>query len=113
MRIFTQSFFVSQELFISEEKWLVTLPDRGIYKSIQSYEHFGEFSLIEDKKREANALAEKDSILCYLFKEDLLELFERNPKLGLKIYNNLISLLFEKLKHADEILAKQNDTKSK
>lgn len=68
------------------------------YSPVQS---FGEFALIRDATRAADAIASKDTVLCYFFKEDLKSVFLAQPKICIMIYQNLLSSAVETLKHSN------------
>ena len=82
----------------------------GIYKNIskdqevklaelKSGDFFGELSLLEtDDFRSASAICTEMTILYGFFKPDLLHVIERQPKLGLKIFKKLATMIGERLK---------------
>jgi CRP/FNR family cyclic AMP-dependent transcriptional regulator len=65
---------------------------------------FGEMALLEEMPRSAGAFAQKESILLALSKPDLESLNDRNPKLTLKIVNNIAALMCKRLVKANENL---------
>jgi CRP/FNR family cyclic AMP-dependent transcriptional regulator len=65
---------------------------------------FGEMALLEEMPRSAGAFAQKESVLLAFSKPDLENLNERNPKLTLKIVNNIAALMCKRLVKANENL---------
>ncbi len=60
---------------------------------------FGEISLIEEnERRTANAIAHNEVTVLGFFRPDLLELVDRNPTVGIKIYKKLAMVLGRRLK---------------
>lgn len=66
--------------------------------------YFGELSFYSKGKRGVSAVANGDSILCYIFKDDLKKLFLKNVELGMQYYENLVTNLFSRLEYADKML---------
>ncbi len=68
------------------------------------YNSFGEFAMLRDATRAADAITKGETVLCYLFKEDLNSLFLKDPKMCIKMYQNLLeaALLTLKNKEWDE-----------
>ena len=66
-------------------------------------EFFGELSLLDDSPRTATAISKSDSSLLCFFQPDLLDILERNPRLGVKILVQLARTIGARLK-------KNNDT---
>jgi len=63
---------------------------------------FGELALLDDAPRSASAVAKAPSTLLCFFKPELLDLIERNPKLGSKILFRLAWTIGERLKSTNE-----------
>jgi CRP/FNR family transcriptional regulator, cyclic AMP receptor protein len=63
---------------------------------------FGELALLDDAPRSASAVATTAARLLCFFKPDLLDLIERNPKLGSKILFKLAWTIGERLKSTNE-----------
>jgi len=59
-------------------------------------------SLLGDAPRSASAVAKAPSTLLCFFKPELLDLIERNPKLGSKILFRLAWTIGERLKSTNE-----------
>ncbi len=65
---------------------------------------FGEMALLDEAPRSASAVAGEPSELIGLFRPDLLDLIDRNPRLGVKIILPLSKLLGERLRLTNERL---------
>jgi len=63
---------------------------------------FGELALLDDAPRSASAVAKTPATLLCFFKPELLDLIERNPKLGSKILFRLAWTIGERLKCTNE-----------
>jgi CRP/FNR family transcriptional regulator, cyclic AMP receptor protein len=63
---------------------------------------FGELALLDDAPRSASAVAKTSASLLCFFKPDLLDLIERNPKLGSKILFRLAWTIGERLKSTNQ-----------
>lgn len=59
---------------------------------------FGELSLLDDERRSASCKATEPSVLIGLFRPDLLDLIERNPRLGSKVLMNIALVIGERLR---------------
>jgi len=95
------------EIFIQNKRRKLNLA------TYHELEHFGEFSLSKKNTRKASATAKGDVVLCYLFREDVLKLFEEHPRLGLAVYHTIMDELIEKLEFADDYLMKENEKNPK
>ena len=69
--------------------------------SYKSYDSFGEFALLRDATRAADAVAKQDTTLCYFFKEDLNRLFFISPRICIALYQNLLTSAIETLKQGN------------
>lgn len=69
--------------------------------SYRPFDSFGEFSLLRDAIRAADAIASQETTLCYFFKEDLNRIFFNNPRICIVIYQNLLSSAIETLKKSN------------
>ncbi len=63
-----------------------------------THDSFGEFSLLQEATRAADAVTHGDTILCYFFKETLTTLFLSDPKLCMTLYQNLLEAAIETLR---------------
>jgi CRP/FNR family cyclic AMP-dependent transcriptional regulator len=70
-------------------------------------EFFGEMSLLEDYPRSAQATAMIKTELLGVFRPDLFDLIERNPRLGSKILLKLSQRLANRLRKTTEMKLKE------
>jgi len=70
-------------------------------------EFFGEMSLLEDYPRSAQATALVKTELLGVFRPDLFDLIERNPRLGSKILLKLSQRLANRLRKTTEMKLKE------
>jgi CRP/FNR family cyclic AMP-dependent transcriptional regulator len=70
-------------------------------------EFFGEMSLLEDYPRSAQATAVVKTELLGVFRPDLFDLIERNPRLGSKILLKLSQRLANRLRKTTEMKLKE------
>ncbi len=81
---------------------------KNILAKLNDHDFFGEIALLDEKPRSAGAIATKPSVLLGFFKPDLLSLMERNPALSNKILTNLGTVLAERLRKTNELLAEKS-----
>lgn len=60
---------------------------------------FGELALLDEERRSASAIAMKDSQLAVIFKPDLDEYVEANPKEGIKILRGISQIITTRLRN--------------
>lgn len=72
---------------------------------------FGEIALLIESPRSASAVATEPTELIGLFRPDLLELIERDPRLGVKMVLPLSRLLAERLRQTNEALSQAMQSK--
>lgn len=63
---------------------------------------FGELALLDEERRSASAIAQKDSQLAVLFKPDLDEFVETHPKEGIKILRGISQILATRLRNLNQ-----------
>ncbi len=81
---------------------IVCEPEKHILAELSEGDFFGELSLLDDSPRSASAIAKTpNKVLCF-FKPELLDLIDRNPKLGAKILYKLAWTIGERLKSTNE-----------
>ncbi len=74
-----------------------------VIAKLEPGDFFGETSLVEENgKRSATATANENTNLIGFFKPDLLEILERNPRVGVKITLRLSEVLGRRLKETTE-----------
>jgi CRP-like cAMP-binding protein len=71
---------------------------------------FGELALVDDEKRSASAVAEKDVKLAVIFKPDLDDFISRFPKKGVKILQGISHVIAVRLRQMNEEVIKLNST---
>lgn len=69
--------------------------------ALEKSDFFGELSLLDSERRSATAQASAPSILIGLFRPDLLDLIERNPRLGSKVLINVARIIGKRLRITD------------
>jgi CRP/FNR family cyclic AMP-dependent transcriptional regulator len=77
-------------------------PGRHVLAELQDGDFFGELALLDEAPRSARAVAKKPCTLLCFFKPELLDIINRNPKLGGKILFRLAWTIGERLKSTNE-----------
>lgn len=107
-----KQFAPAEGMFIiisgSVEIYIENDGSKNILAELSDRDFFGEIALLDDKPRSAGAVATTPSILLGFFKPDLLSLMERNPALSSKILTNLGTVLAERLRKTNELLAEKS-----
>ena len=94
---------------------IVYSPGHQVLAELNEGDFFGELSLLDEAPRSAAAIAAAPCFLMCFFKPELLDLLERNPKLGTRILFKLAWTIGERLKSTNEQLrtlsesARQNE----
>ena len=70
---------------------------------------FGDQVLLDESARTASAVARSSTRAVGFFRPDLLELIERNPRLGLKIVMRLSHMISVRLRHTNRLLKEARD----
>ena len=65
---------------------------------------FGEQALLDESPRTASAVAVEPCQVIGFFRPDLLNLIERNPRLGLKIVMRLSQMISARLRYTNQLL---------
>jgi len=94
-------------MYIIEEGTIEILsePDKVHLAELHSGEFFGELALLDDSPRTATAVALTNCKMLCLFQPDLLDLIDRNRRLGIKILFRLASTIGQRLKKTNEYLS--------
>ncbi|HID32330.1 MAG TPA: cyclic nucleotide-binding domain-containing protein [bacterium (Candidatus Stahlbacteria)] len=71
---------------------------------LKAGEYFGEMALIDDAPRSASAIANENSLLIYITKEDFLRLISKNNTIGYKLLWIFTRTLTDRLRKTDEQL---------
>lgn len=82
--------------------------DKQVLAELEEGDFFGELSLLDDSPRSATAVSKTPCILLCFFKPELIDIIERNPKLGSKILLKLAWTIGERLKSTNEQLKALN-----
>jgi CRP-like cAMP-binding protein len=67
---------------------------------------FGELSIIEDRRHEANAIAHEDSEVLLFRKEDFKRLEEEDLELAIKVLKKLVIILSKNLRRMNDMFLK-------
>jgi CRP-like cAMP-binding protein len=78
-----------------------------VFGTYEPYQYFGEYALIKDNTRNASARAVGETIMCYLFRDDLRQLLLKNPKLCVQFYTRILGQLIDKLGEANARLLRK------
>jgi len=90
---------------------IVCGPERNILAELNDGDFFGELALLDESPRSAAAISKSPCRMMCFFKPELLDLMERDPKLGSKILFKLAWTIGERLRNTNEqfiCLARQN-----
>ncbi|WP_022850512.1 Crp/Fnr family transcriptional regulator [Limisalsivibrio acetivorans] len=74
--------------------------DEILLYRFRKYDFFGEFSLIDQKERAGNIIADEDSILLKIGREPFFRMVHEEPKLAIA----MMCVLTERLRKADELI---------
>jgi CRP/FNR family transcriptional regulator, cyclic AMP receptor protein len=77
-------------------------PERHILAELQDGDFFGELALLDDSPRSASAIAKTPCRMLCFFKPELLDLLDRDPKLGSRILFKLAWTIGERLKTTNQ-----------
>ncbi len=70
---------------------------------------FGELALLDDSPRSATAVAAVETKVIGIFRPDLIALFDRKPKLGIKVLFKLADMIGQRLKATNDELQRLRD----
>jgi len=111
-RIYAKDEIVFQEdepgagmyIIKSGEIGLTKTEDGQIIKlaELQAGEFFGELALLNEIPRTASARALRHTVLLGFFRPDLMNLLQRDPKLGSKVLLRLAQVISSRLQHTTE-----------
>lgn len=77
---------------------IVCDPERHILAELQEGDFFGELALLDESPRSASAITKTPCRMLCFFKPELLDLLDRDPKLGSRILFKLAWTIGERLK---------------
>jgi len=80
-----------------------------VLASFGAGDFFGDQVLLDESPRTASAIAREPTRAVGFFRPDLLELIERNPRLGLKIVMRLSHMISVRLRHTNRLLKEARD----
>ena len=91
---------------ISEGEVLITqtTPENKQYDLIKFTrgDFFGEMALLDNERRSASAIAQRDTTLTVLFKPDLDEFINRYPKVGVVILRGMAHIIATRLRNVNQ-----------
>jgi CRP/FNR family cyclic AMP-dependent transcriptional regulator len=87
---------------------IVAEPESHLLAKLSDGDFFGELALLDDAPRSAAAVTETPCTMLCFFKPELLDLIDRNPKLGSKILFRLAWTIGERLKTTNEQIKEQS-----
>ena len=83
-----------------QEKSLLRLSEKH-------YPFFGEMAMFDDEpERSASIIAIRPCLMAAITKEDLLNILNKNPEIGMIIYRNIASQLVQRLRKANKDILK-------
>ena len=77
--------------------------------SFSAGDFFGDQVLVDESPRTASAITREPTQAIGFFRPDLLELIDRNPRLGLKIVMRLSQMISVRLRHTNRLLKQARD----
>jgi len=77
---------------------------RKVMASLSSSEYLGEMSLIDGSPRSATAIADEDTILLVLTREEFNGILEETPRLGLKLLLKMAKSMSQRLRQPSGLL---------
>ena len=89
-------------IILRGEVEIICNPGSHVLAELQDGDFFGELALLDEAPRSATAVAKKPCALLCFFKPELLDIINRNPKLGGKILFRLAWTIGERLKSTNE-----------
>jgi len=88
--------------------------DRFDLARLNRGDFFGELALLDEERRSASAIAMKDSQLAVIFRPDLDDYIESNPKEGVKILRGLTHIITTRLRNINhDYFELYNNTRNK
>ena len=84
---------------------IVLEPGNQLVFEMRDGDFFGEVTLLDEGPRTATAIAKTNCVLLGFFQSDLLNLIDRNPRLGVKVVLSVARHVAVRLRKADELVA--------
>ncbi|MFH2218390.1 MAG: cyclic nucleotide-binding domain-containing protein [Pseudomonadota bacterium] len=94
------TLYIVEEGSVSLKKLIVNDYEKTLFVASEGLV-FGEFSFIDGKERSASAVAENDVALLGLPRDAFDEFIRDNPATGLKLYNNLLGTIVDRLRQTN------------
>jgi CRP-like cAMP-binding protein len=91
------ALYIVEEGTVSVKQFIISDYEKTLFVATEGFV-FGEFSFIDGKERSASALAEKDSVILSLKRDDFDAFVNAHPLVGAKLYNNLLGMIVERLR---------------
>ena len=82
--------------------YIVQMPAEHILAELTAGDFFGEIALLNETPRSASAIAKSDCTLLCVSQPDLLGLFKRDPKLGVKVLTALSQITGQRVIQLDQ-----------
>lgn len=79
--------------------------EKDVFAILNPGDHFGEISLIDGQAASASVLARGETETVSLSREDIMDLFEEDPKLVATILHSMLQAFCRRLREADQTLA--------
>lgn len=79
--------------------------EKDVFAILNPGAHFGEISLIDGRAASATVVAEGKTETVSLSREDIMDLFEEDPKLVATILHSLLQAFCRRLRETDQTLA--------
>lgn len=98
---------VGMYIIVAGEVRITQVGEDGVQQQLATLtggDFFGEQALLDESPRTASAYANETCRIIGLFRPDLLELIESNPRLGLKIVMRLSQMISVRLRHTNRLL---------
>jgi len=83
---------------------IVLMPSRHRLAELSDGEFFGELTLLDESPRTASAISQTACKMLCFFQPDLLDLINRDPRLGVKIMFGLARTIGARLKYTNECI---------
>ncbi|MGD8369361.1 MAG: cyclic nucleotide-binding domain-containing protein, partial [Desulfobacterales bacterium] len=96
-----ETLYIVQSGLVSLHKHITGDIDKKLF-SARPGTIFGEFSFMDRGERSATAMADDDSVLLSLNRDEFYTFIQDNPKAGAKLFRNLLGIVVERLRRTNE-----------
>jgi CRP-like cAMP-binding protein len=93
--------YIVEEGSVSLKKRIVDDFEKTIFVAYSGFV-FGEFSFIDGKERSASAVADIDSVILSITRNDFEAFIKENPSSGIKLYHNLLGTITNRLRQTND-----------